>query len=76
MNPCDVCGDRILDYPGVCKPCLADRRALRKRTQATYRANTAAHRGDRYATQPDSTTGQSQHWQTPEEKRRTKRRAG
>jgi hypothetical protein len=49
MNPCDVCGDRILDYPGVCASCLIERKDLRKRTQRTYAANTASHEGDRYS---------------------------
>jgi hypothetical protein len=47
MNPCDVCGDRILDYPGVCASCLIERKDLRRRTAASYDAATSAHEGDR-----------------------------
>ena len=26
MNPCEICGDRILHYPGICDPCKEQRR--------------------------------------------------
>ncbi|RKZ87321.1 MAG: hypothetical protein DRQ39_04365 [Gammaproteobacteria bacterium] len=44
MNPCNVCGERTLIYPGTCDPCKLHAKMLyQTQWQASYKANTARH---------------------------------
>ncbi len=53
MNPCDICGKRILAYPGVCDSCTIERTMMFKtQWKASYDANTARHESSQIMT-PD-----------------------
>ena len=44
MNPCEVCGKRIMPYGGTCNPCLERRHKLAQtQWRPSYLANTARH---------------------------------
>ncbi len=47
MNPCDICGERTLPYPGTCKACEA------KRSETHKEQWVSAYRGIRHDGEPD-----------------------
>ena len=64
MNPCDICGERTMAYPGVCADCeTARHQKFETEWQASYKASTRKHEPDPWSGMrdylPDEAPGKS-----------------
>ena len=55
MNPCTICGERILAYPGICDPCKVERKMkFDTEWSPSYKANTARHEAMRHQAEKEA----------------------